>query len=86
MKCSRCDIEVGNLFCGKCRAEIRKKQGQLISVLYFDPNSKLYRAGCSVLECPCNENGICSSRITLDTFKHLAHEYDGDNCVRMVCG
>ena len=86
MKCSRCGREVGNLFCGKCREEIRKELGQLIPVLFYDPALKMYRAGCSVLECPCNENGICSSRISLDTFKEVSHEYDGDNCVKMVCG
>ena len=86
MKCARCDHEVGKLFCGHCREEIQKEQGQLIPVLFFDPAKKLYRAGCSVLECPCNERGICSSRISLETFCNLSHQYDGDNCVRMVCG
>jgi len=68
------------------REEIRKELGQLIPVLFYDPALKMYRAGCSVLECPCNESGICSSRISLDTFKEVSHEYDGDNCVKMVCG
>jgi hypothetical protein len=86
MKCSRCDKEVGNLFCGRCREEIKKTTGQLIPVLYFDTALKLYRAGCSVLECPCNDHGVCSSRISLDTFIAESHDYDGDNCVKMVCG
>ena len=76
---------------GICSAEGAAKKfvnrpGNWYQVLYFDPALKLYRAGCCVLECPCNEHGVCSSRITLETFVALSHEHDGDNCVKMVCG
>ena len=85
-QCDKCGKEVGKLFCGHCREQIRKESHQLIPVLFFDQECKLYRVGCSVLECPCNDHGVCSSRISLDTFRNSSHEYDGDNCIRMVCG
>jgi hypothetical protein len=59
----------------------------LIPVLYYVTEKKLYVAGCNVKGCPCNIGGIhCSSLISLDTFKFVAHEYDGDNCVKLPCG
>jgi len=82
--CDKCGKESGNLFCGKCRAEIHKRHTP-IPLLFYDTGKKGYRAGCSVRECPANENGVCISvheNIDLITF----HEYDGDNCVRVVCG
>lgn len=86
MICSKCGKEVGNLFCGHCRKELQSENNLLIPVLYYDPQTKLYRPACSVLECPCNDRGVCSSRISLDTFITLCHEYDGDNCIKQVCG
>jgi len=84
MICCRCGEESGNLFCGKCRAEINNRHN-LIPLLFWDKGKEGYRAGCSVIGCPNNENGICISvmkNIDLISF----HEYDGDNCVRQVCG
>jgi hypothetical protein len=84
MKCSHCGQEVGNLFCGKCRAEITSRHN-LIPLLFYDRIKKGYRAGCSVIACPANENGVCISVIT-DISQIAFHEYDGDNCIRVVCG
>jgi hypothetical protein len=91
--CDRCGKEVGNLYCGKCRAEIKRKScdsptltPDMIPVLYYDTKTKLYVPSCTVLECPCNDRGHCSSKITLDTFIAICHDYDGDNCVKQVCG
>jgi len=83
-KCDKCGEEVGNLFCGHCRATILLRHN-LVPLLYYDKLSKGYRAGCSCIECPNNENRVCvavNMSIDLITF----HEYDGDNCVRQVCG
>ena len=85
MLCAKCGKESGNLYCGKCRAEIRKSH-TLIPVLFYDKERKGFRAGCSVVDCPCNENGVCSSTLSLDTVKFVMHEYDGDNCVKLPCG
>ena len=83
-KCDKCGIESGNLFCGKCRAEILSRHN-LVPVLFYDKTQLGYRAGCSVIECPANENGICITvmkGISQITF----HDYDGDNCIKQVCG
>jgi hypothetical protein len=84
MICPRCGKESGNLFCGKCRAEITSRHN-LVPVLFYDKLQKGYRAGCSVISCPANENGVCIS-VTKDIALIKFHEYDGDNCIRMVCG
>lgn len=57
-KCDGCGQESGNLYCGKCRMKMLKRH-DLIPVLYYDKNKKGYRAGCTVLDCPANENGVC---------------------------
>lgn len=82
--CDRCKQESGNLFCGKCRAEMQKRHN-LIPVLFYDKEQKGLRAGCSVIGCPANENGVC---IVLHKDGNLIqfHEYDGDNCMRVNCG
>jgi len=85
-KCDKCGKEVGNLFCGKCRLEIESERGKLIPVLYYDPKTKLYVPGCTVIGCPCNDRGTCSGHISLETFKYICHEFDGDNCVKQFCG
>lgn len=90
--CDRCGKEAGNLFCGKCREEIKgerkqKEPRQMIPVLFYDYKTKMYLPACNVSECPCNVSGMyCSSLITLETFKFICHDYDGDNCVKQVCG
>jgi len=84
MMCSRCGKESGNLFCGKCRSEITSRHN-LIPVLFYDKVRKGYRAGCSVLSCPANENGICIT-LHMHIDEIYFHEYDGDNCVKVVCG
>jgi hypothetical protein len=82
--CDKCGKESGNLFCGKCRAEIKRRH-TLIPLLFFDTEKNGYRAGCSVIECPANENGVCIS-VRLSLREITFHEYDGDNCIRQVCG
>lgn len=84
MKCSKCGNESGNLFCGKCKGEITSRHN-LIPVLFHDKIHKGYRAGCSVICCPANENGICIT-IHLHIDDVCFHDYDGDNCVRVNCG
>ena len=84
MKCTRCGQEVGNLFCGKCRSEITKRHN-LVPILFWDKEKEGYRAGCSVIGCPANENGVCIS--VIKSISQISfHEYDGDNCIKQVCG
>jgi hypothetical protein len=83
-KCDKCGEEVGNLFCGHCRATILLRHN-LVPLLYYDKLSKGYRAGCSCIECPANECGICITiHLHIDTI--CFHDYDGDNCIRQECG
>lgn len=93
MKCAKCGKEVGPLYCAKCRAQIEErteaelKGAKLIPVLYYDVANKCYRAGCTVIGCPFNFNGVCSTRILkLDFLKPILHEFDGDNVVQQFCG
>jgi len=90
MKCAKCNEEVGNLFCSKCRKEIEKKTskikfGKLIPLLYYDIENKYYIFGCTVKFCPCNKNGLCVSK-HLFLPKALLHEFDGDNIISQNCG
>ena len=96
-KCDGCGNEVGNLFCGHCRAklELKMKLGEeelekLIPLLYYDPKQKAYRFGCTCLKCPCNAGGVCGAgnHQTLKSLFELdkIHEFDGDNILRQVCG
>ena len=83
-KCDKCGKEAGNLFCGHCRAEILKRHS-LVPLLFYDLEKRGYRAGCSCIECPANEHGICITVMqSLDQITF--HEYDGDNCIKQVCG
>ena len=85
-KCDKCGEESGNLFCGKCRAEMMNRH-EIIPILFYDKNKKGYRAGCTVLLCPNNENGICRTVILfLEDLKRIFHEFDGDNIVQQWCG
>ncbi len=91
-KCDRCGEEVGNLFCGKCRAEIIAAEkthvpsDDLMILVAYDRKTKLYRFGCTVTECPCNmKNGWCS-KATLYLDKKMLHDFDGDNAVKQWCG
>lgn len=97
-KCDRCGKESGNLYCGKCRKEIeQREQGgehipseDLVILLAYDRQTKMYRYGCTVTECPCNMKnhedwGWCSKASPfLD--KNMLHEFDGDNSVKQWCG
>jgi hypothetical protein len=83
-KCDECKTEVGPLLCGKCRAH-HKRSHALIPVLFYDQTRKGYRSGCSCIECPWNENGICVTVIPKIEFIRF-HEFDGDNIVRQSCG
>ena len=83
-KCDKCGKGSGNLFCGHCRAEIMKRHN-LVPLLYWDKEKRGYRAGCSVLECPANENGVCIT-VMKSIDQITFHEYDGDNCIKQVCG
>ena len=85
-KCDKCGKETGPLFCGHCRMEM-KKSHNLVPVLFYDKVRKGYRAGCTCIECPWNENGACITLILkLDLLKNILHEFDGDNIVQQVCG
>ena len=83
-ECNKCGRESGNLYCGKCKTEITNRH-TLIPLLFWDKGKNGYRVGCSVIGCPANENGICII-IHLNIDDISFHEYDGDNCVRVVCG
>ena len=90
-ECERCGIEF-QAYCAKCREEIRQKEmpavpsGDLVTLLVYDQITKLYRYGCSVIDCPCNlGNGWCS-KATPFLDKAMLHEYDGDNAVKQWCG
>ncbi|RLD10438.1 MAG: hypothetical protein DRI44_06085 [Chlamydiae bacterium] len=87
-KCDKCGKEVGPLFCGHCRAEIKKikfNPGKLIPLLYYDTENKRYVVGCTCVECPWNRDGKCiTTHEKLPV--HLFHEFDGDNIIHQVCG
>ncbi|VVB51811.1 Uncharacterised protein [uncultured archaeon] len=85
-KCDSCNAEAGPLLCGKCRAKL-KHTHNLIPVLFYDRERKGYRAGCTVAECPWNENGVCVTvTLNLAFLKNILHEFDGDNIVKQACG
>lgn len=93
MICERCGNEFQG-YCAKCREEIALRErgathipsANLEIMLAYDHETKLYRYGCSVKECPCNmQNGWCS-KATLYLDKNMLHDYDGDNCVKQWCG
>ncbi len=97
-RCERCGIDF-QAYCAKCRDEIRRKEmpsvpsEEVFAVVAYDPKQKLYRYGCNVAECPCNlQNGWCSKATPVidKEFTQLMlnrlHEYDGDNCVKQMCG
>jgi hypothetical protein len=98
MNCARCGKEVGNLYCGKCREEISERERgaehipseDLMILLAYDRKTKLYRYGCTVIECPCNmQNGWCSKAtpsMAKDLIIDMLHEFDGDNCIKQWCG
>lgn len=96
-RCDGCREEVGNLFCGKCREKIELKVKisdenleKLIPLLFWDPEKKAYRFGCTCLGCPCNAGGICGAEThdSLETLfeRNAIHEFDGDNIIKQVCG
>jgi hypothetical protein len=85
-KCDICGVESGKLLCGKCRAKL-KGTHNLIPILFYDKERKGYRAGCTVLECPWNENGVCVVlHLHLELMKNKFHEFDGDNIIQQNCG
>lgn len=95
-KCDKCGVEVGQLYCGKCREEIRAKEMPavpsegIVILLAYDPVTSTYRFGCSVVGCPCNlKIGWCSKAIPSEMFeqvRRMLHAYDGDNGVKQFCG
>lgn len=82
--CDKCGKEAGSLFCGHCRDEIQKRH-TLVPLLFYDREKKGYRAGCTCYGCPANEHGICIT-VHLSVEDICFHNYDGDNCVKIVCG
>lgn len=99
--CDKCGQEVGNLYCGKCREEIRQKERpavpseELVILMAYDPTNDTYRFGCSVVGCPCNlQNGWCSKAVighigdkdNFEQVRRMLHAYDGDNGVKQFCG
>lgn len=91
-RCDGCGEEVGNLFCGKCRQKVEASLANLskqkmLPLLYYDTETRLYHAGCTVVKCPCNRDGVCKTgHLFLSLMKTLFHEFDGDNCVQQACG
>ena len=93
-KCNKCGKEVGNLFCGHCRAELEGKwkaeaekyeKKDLIPLIYWVKKAKMYRVGCMCFGCPANVDGIC--QLFYDSLDDIDfHEFDGDNIVRTLCG
>ena len=84
-KCEKCGV-VTEIYCSRCRMELQEKHRDFIPLLYWDRKKKLYRFGCTVIECPCNNGmGICGSPHTRIP-KQLLHEFDGDNIIKQVCG
>jgi hypothetical protein len=92
MICPGCKKEVGNIYCAKCKEEIKThsltiKFDALIPVLYYDKKTKLYHPGCTVSGCPCNVEGVCvTGDLFINLFKNKMNDYDGDNCVHQGCG
>ncbi len=54
-------------------------------VLSYNLNKKTYRFNCYCFDCPCNFNGLCSTRFYKIPINCL-HEFDGDNIVKNYCG
>lgn len=84
--CNKCGIET-ELYCSKCRIEISSKYKNLIPLLFWDKENKVYHFGCNVISCPCNNGlGICGIKhIKLPNYLFL-HEFDGDNIIKQICG
>ncbi|NHI94949.1 MAG: hypothetical protein EAX96_20840 [Candidatus Lokiarchaeota archaeon] len=89
MKCDKCEKEVGPLFCGNCRMEMKglqKPAEGLIPLLLWDAKREEYVIGCTCIKCPWNDGkGYCSTRHKILPI-HLFHEFDGDNIIHQVCG
>lgn len=96
MICAKCHRESGDLYCGKCREDVRvvaeiakpKDAKALIPLLAFDPTEGVYRFGCTVTGCPVNcRDGWCSIKVPECAFQNIRfHAFDGDNCVTQFCG
>lgn len=96
MICAKCGRESGELYCGKCREDIRrvaevsapKDAKSLVPLLAFDSTEKVYRFGCTVVGCPLNcRDGWCSRKVPESAFNLIKfHPFDGDNCVTQFCG
>lgn len=84
-KCSKCGIKT-ELFCNNCYDKVRGKYRRFVPLVFWDKEKKVYRFGCNVTTCPCNDgSGMCGvTHISLPT--HFLHEYDGDNIITQVCG
>lgn len=93
-ECDGCGAEAGNLYCGHCREYLEEKwtkergdyeETDIVGLIFWDKENKVYRVGCSCMGCPANEAGLCS--LTYPSIDKIdLHEYDGDNCVRTLCG
>jgi hypothetical protein len=84
-KCNKCGTKT-ELYCSRCRVEIEHKHRDFIPLLFWDKKNKVYKFGCTVIECPCNGGtGICSSP-HINIPLNLLHEFDGDNIIKQVCG
>lgn len=62
-----------------------KNTSGYIPVLSFHPKSKYYRFNCYCFDCPCNSNGLCSTKFQKIPIECL-HEFDGDNILKNYCG
>jgi len=93
MICDKCKKEVGPLFCGNCRCQVKQEsakrvgQRKLIPLLYYNPVTGRYVPGCNCTECPWNIDNTCVTEWSdLENMKMLFHAYDGDNIIHQVCG
>ena len=90
--CDGCGKEVGNLYCGRCRAKIEEKTkvkpDKLIPLLFWDTEENCYRFGCTCSGCPCNQDGVCGMKNLepLGMLKTRMHPFDGDNIIHQACG
>lgn len=89
MICPRCKKEVGDIFCGNCRMEIKGLQKPIENIIpfaYYNKETKRFHPACFVTECVNNQKGYCVTGHFLSTLLELFHEFDGDNFIHQACG
>jgi len=54
-------------------------------VMSYSIKENKYRFNCYCFTCPCNFEGLCSSKFFKIPFEAM-HEFDGDNIIKNYCG